>query len=235
MNTQKATFMSSAWTTVGKKVLTGITGIAWVLFIIAHLLGNFQLFLNDGGAAFNAYTKFLESQGVLLYIAEAGLVLTLLLHAAIGINIWLGKRRARPVGYTMYKSAGEPSAQNLGSRTMIITGSVLLVFLVVHIWTFKFGPGIAEGYQTFIDGEPARDLYRLVIEKFQDPLYVLGYTAVMILLGLHLRHGFWSAFQSLGAIRPSARKTMQFAALVVGVLLAVGFLSIPLYIYFFVN
>lgn len=235
MNTQKATFMSSAWTTVGKKVLTGITGIAWVLFIIAHLLGNFQLFLNDGGAAFNAYTKFLESQGVLLYIAEAGLVLTLLLHAAIGINIWLGKRRARPVGYTMYKSAGEPSAQNLGSRTMIITGSVLLVFLVVHIWTFKFGPGIAEGYQTFIDGEPARDLYRLVIEKFQDPLYVFGYTAVMILLGLHLRHGFWSAFQSLGAIRPSARKSMQFAALVVGVLLAVGFLSIPLYIYFFVN
>ncbi len=235
MNTQKATFMSSAWTTVGKKVLTGITGIAWILFIIAHLLGNFQLFFNDGGAAFNAYTKFLESQGILLYIAEAGLVLTLLLHAAIGINIWLGKRRARPVGYAKYKTAGEPSAQNLSSRTMIITGSVLMLFLIVHIWSFKFGPGMAEGYVTTINGEPARDLYRLVIEIFQDPLYVFGYTAVMILLGLHLHHGFWSAFQSLGAIRPSARKTMQFAALIVGVLLAIGFLSIPLYIYFFVN
>jgi succinate dehydrogenase / fumarate reductase cytochrome b subunit len=167
MNTQKATFMSSAWTTVGKKVLTGITGIAWILFTIAHLLGNFQLFLNDGGAAFNAYTKFLESQGVLLYIAEAGLVLTLLLHAAIGINIWLGKRRARPVGYTKYVSAGEPSAQNLSSRTMIVTGSILMIFLVAHIWTFKFGPGMAEGYVTTIDGEPARDLYKLVIETFK--------------------------------------------------------------------
>jgi succinate dehydrogenase / fumarate reductase cytochrome b subunit len=234
MNTQKATFMSSAWTTVGKKVLTGITGIAWILFTIAHLLGNFSLFLNDGGLAFNAYTKFLESQGILLYIAEAGLVLTLLLHAAIGINIWLGKRRARPIGYTKYVSAGEPSAQNLSSRTMIFTGSVLLLFLVGHIATFKFGPGIAEGYVTMINGEPARDLYRLVIETFKQPMYVIGYTIVMILLGLHLRHGFWSAFQSLGAIKPSARKTMQFAALVVGILLSVGFLSIPVYIYFFV-
>jgi len=235
MNTQKATFMSSAWTTVGKKVLTGITGIAWILFTIAHLLGNFSLFLNDGGLAFNAYTKFLESQGILLYIAEAGLVLTLLLHAAIGINIWLGKRRARPIGYTKYKSAGEPSAQNFSSRTMLITGSVLLLFLVVHIWTFKFGPGIAEGYVTTLDGEPTRDLYRLVVETFKNPLYVLGYTLVMILLGFHLRHGFWSAFQSLGAIRPTALKTMQFAALIIGILLAVGFLSIPVYILFFVN
>jgi succinate dehydrogenase / fumarate reductase cytochrome b subunit len=235
MSTQKATFLSSAWTTVGKKVLTGITGIAWILFTIAHLIGNFQLFLNDGGLAFNTYTKFLESQGILLYIAEAGLVLTLLLHAAIGINIWLGKRRARPVGYVKYKSAGEPSAQNASSRSMIITGSVLLIFLVVHIWTFKFGPSIAQGYTMMIEGETARDLYRLVIETFQNPIYVFGYTFVMILLGLHLRHGFWSAFQSLGAVRPSARKSMQRIGVIVAILLAVGFLSIPLYIYFFVN
>jgi succinate dehydrogenase / fumarate reductase cytochrome b subunit len=234
MNTQKATLLSSAWTTVGKKVLTGITGIAWILFTIAHLLGNFQLFVDDGGASFNAYTKFLESQGVLLYIAEAGLVITLLLHAVIGVNIWLGKRRARPVDYVKYKSAGEPSAQNFSSRSMIFTGSILLLFIVGHVWTFKFGPGMAEGYVTIIDGEPARDLYRLVIETFKNPIYVIGYTVVMTLLGIHLRHGFWSAFQSLGAIKPSARKTMQSAGIIVAFLLAVGFLSIPLYIYFFV-
>jgi len=110
-----------------------------------------------------------------------------------------------------------------------------LLFLVVHIWTFKFGPGIAEGYVTTLDGEPARDLYRLVVETFKNPLYVFGYTLVMILLGFHLRHGFWSAFQSLGAIRPTALKTMQFTAMIVGILLAVGFLSIPVYIFFFVN
>lgn len=234
MNTKKATFMSLAWTTVGKKVLTGLTGIAWILFTIAHLLGNFTLFLNDGGLAFNAYAKFLKSTGILLYIAEAGLVVTLLLHAAIGINIWLGKRRARPIGYTKYVSAGGPSAQNLSSRTMIFSGSVLLLFIVGHIATIKFGPGIAEGYVTLIDGEPARDLHRLVIETFKQPFYVIAYTSVMIVLGLHMRHGFWSAFQSLGALKASARKTMQYVAKIVGILLAGGFLIIPIYIYFFV-
>jgi succinate dehydrogenase / fumarate reductase cytochrome b subunit len=117
---------------------------------------------------------------------------------------------------------------------MIFTGSILLLFIVGHVWTFKFGPGMAEGYVTMIDGEPSRDLYRLVIETFKNPVYVIGYTVVMALLGVHLRHGFWSAFQSLGAIKPSARKTMQSAGIVVALLLAVGFLSIPLYIYFFV-
>ena len=234
MNTEKGTFLSSAWTTVGKKVLTGFTGIAWILFIIAHLLGNLQLYKQDEGAAFNAYTKFLESQGVLLYIAEAGLVLTLLLHAAIGISIWLGKRRARPVGYVKYQSAGEPSAQNLSSRSMIFTGSLLLVFIIFHVWTFKFGPGISEGYVTIVNEEPARDLYRLVVETFKNPLYVVGYSVVMILLGLHLRHGFWSAFQSLGAIRPSARRTLRLVGSVIALLLTIGFLSIPIYIYLFV-
>lgn len=234
MRTEKTTFLTSAWTTVGKKVLTGITGLVWVLFVIAHLSGNFQLFYNDGGAAFNAYTKFLESQGVLLYIAEFFLVVTLLLHAAIGINIWLRKRAARPVGYVKYKTAGEPSFQTGSSRTMIFTGLVLLVFLVIHIWTFKFGPSIEEGYVTTVHGEQARDLYRLVMEKFQDPMYVFGYTFVMLLLGFHLRHGFWSAFQSLGAMRPSARKTVYRVGVAVAILLAVGFLSIPLYIYLFV-
>jgi succinate dehydrogenase / fumarate reductase cytochrome b subunit len=234
MNTEKGTFLSSAWTTVGKKVLTGFTGIAWILFIIAHLLGNLQLYKQDQGAAFNAYTKFLESQGTLLYIAEAGLVLTLLLHAAIGISIWLGKRRARPVDYVKYASAGEPSAQNLSSRTMIFTGSLLLVFIVFHVWTFKFGPGISEGYVTMVNEEPARDLYRLVVETFKNPLYVVGYSVVMLLLGLHLRHGFWSAFQSLGAIRPSARHTFRVVGSIIAILLSIGFLSIPIYIYLFV-
>lgn len=234
MSTQKATFLSSAWTTVGKKVLTGITGIAWILFSIAHLAGNLQLYFNDGGYAFNAYTKFLESQGLLLYIAEAGLVLTLLLHAAIGINIWIGKKKARPVGYVKYKSAGEPSYQNSSSKTMLYTGIGLLVFLVFHIWTFKFGPGIAEGYSTIVNGEEVRDMYRLVIETFKNPVYVGIYTVVMIFLGFHLRHGFWSAFQSLGAMRPSARKLMHRIGVSIAILLAVGFLAIPLYIYLFV-
>ena len=117
---------------------------------------------------------------------------------------------------------------------MIFTGSLLLVFIIFHVWTFKFGPGISEGYVTIVNEEPARDLYRLVVETFKNPLYVVGYSVVMILLGLHLRHGFWSAFQSLGAIRPSARRTLRLVGSVIALLLTIGFLSIPIYIYLFV-
>ena len=74
----------------------------------------------------------------------------------------------------------------------------LLVFLVVHLWTFKFGTY----YETTLDGEPVRDLARLVTEKFQSPWYAFGYTAIMLLLALHLRHGVWSSLQSLGAMTP---------------------------------
>ncbi len=222
--------MQALTSQVGRKILTGITGVLLVLFTISHLSGNLAL-LNADGEPFNKYTLFLHNFGGLLIIVEILLGAIILLHAFIGISIALRKRQARKHGYAVRKSKGGPSKQSVASRTMAITGTVLLVFLVIHIIQFRFGPSIAEGYTTMINGEEARDLHRLVIETFQNVWWVVFYVGVMILLAFHLRHGIWSALQSLGAMKPRYSKVIYSLALLLGVLLAVGFIVLPIWIY----
>ena len=111
---------------------------------------------------------------------------------------------------------------------MIVTGLVLLVFLVIHIASFKYGTY----YETTLEGETVRDLARLMTEKFQHPVYAFGYVAVMLLLAVHLRHGVWSAFQSLGASNPRLTPFIYTAGAIIGLLIAAGFLVLPLWIFF---
>jgi succinate dehydrogenase / fumarate reductase cytochrome b subunit len=170
----------------------------------------------------------LESMGWLLYVAEAGLAFFILLHAYIGISIYLRKRKARPEGYNKYQSKGEPSKQSISSRSMAITGIVLLVFLVFHIIHFKFG----DTSMMTVDGQQMRDLKGLVVDSLINPAYAFGYTFVMILLGMHLRHGVWSALTSLTMKHKKYSFVIYSIAAVVAALLAIGFLFIPLYIYF---
>ncbi|MEM6647659.1 MAG: succinate dehydrogenase cytochrome b subunit [Bacteroidota bacterium] len=216
---------------IGKKYVTGITGLSLVLFTLVHMSGNLAYFSSDP-TAYNAYTKFLHDLGPLLYLAEMGLLAFFLFHVVLGVNIAITKRRARRKKYRKYKSLGGPSKQSVASRSMIYTGIILLVFTILHLITFKFGPGMAEGYVETINGEEVRDLKRLVTETFQNPFYAFGYTGVMLLLALHLRHGIWSAFQSLGAMTPRLSPLIYAAGGFVGVLIAVGFFVLPLYVYF---
>lgn len=222
-------------TSVGKKILSGVTGLALCGFIVAHLAGNLMLLV--GPEPFNEYTHFLTTfaHGFFLPIAEVGLVVLFLLHAYAGVRVWLDKRRARPQKNVKRGDAGGPSQKTLASRTMIITGVILLFFLLGHIYAFRLGPAEAEGYVTTLDGDEARDLYRLVIETFKDPIPVAGYTLIMILLGFHLRHGFWSAFQSLGANNPKYMPLITTVGVAFAILMAIGFLMIPIYIYFFID
>ena len=216
---------------IGRKLLTGITGVALMLFIIVHLAGNLSLFGAEG--AFNANTHKLESMGLLLYIAEIGLIILFALHAYIGISIYWRKRKARPEGYKTYKSIGGPSKQTLSSKTMAWSGIVLLVFVVLHVIHFKFGPGLEEGYTATLEsGETVRDLKALVIEEFQKPLITFLYVAVMLFLGFHLRHGFWSAFTSLTMRHTNFSNVMYTIGVLFAIVMAVGFIFIPLYIYF---
>ena len=221
-----ASLLKALKSQVGRKILTGITGLGLILFIIFHLLGNLQLF--GDAQAFNEYTYALESLGWILYVLEAGLVFAFLLHAYLGISIWLKRRKARPEGYEKYQSKGGPSHQTWASKSMIFTGIVLLVFLVIHIDTFKFGATD----MVMLDGHEARDLKSLVIATFQQPIYAFGYTAVMVLLGFHLGHGFWSAITSLGMKHNQYSALIYTIGIVFAILMAVGFLFIPLYIYF---
>ena len=216
---------------VGKKVVTGITGIALTLFVLVHMTGNLAFFADETGEAYNRYSHFLTHQlGLLFYVIEIVLLAILLLHLSIGVNIWLGKRRARPRDYATYRTAGGPSRQTLSSRSMILTGVILLAFTVLHLVSFKYGTFYAS--DILVDGEPIRDIARLVREKFTTPLYGIGYPVLMLLLAFHLRHGVWSAFQSLGAVRPSATPAVYGTGTLVGIAIGVGFLVLPLAIFF---
>lgn len=219
---------------IGKKIVTGVTGLGLVVFVLEHMSGNLALF--SGSDAYNEYAHFLMSLGPLLYILEAGLVAFFVFHIVSGISVWRSKRSARSTGYDTYESAGRPSMQTSSSRSMIITGVILLVFLVFHLITFKFGPGgpgnADPAYVTTVDGTQMRDLSKLVYEKFSHASYAFGYTFVMLLLALHLRHGVWSAFQSLGAMRPGIQYTVYVVGAILGLGIALGFIAVPLAIYF---
>ncbi len=214
------------YSAVGKKILTGITGLGLTLFVCFHMLGNLVLFSSPD--AYNQLAHFIDSWGVLLSLVELLLLVTLIVHAWLGIAIRINSERSRSVKYKMLKSAGEPSKQSFSSRSMIVTGLVLLVFLVSHLASFKFGIY----YQTSVDGVAMRDLARLVIETFRNPVYTFGYLGVMILLGFHLRHGFWSAWQSLGLLRAPWSALVYAIALTFALLIAIGFLVLPLAIFF---
>ena len=206
---------------IAKKLLTGITGLGLVTFVVVHLLGNLTLFFS--ASAYNNLAYIIESLGPLTYLVEAVLLLVALIHIAVGIQIHVGKHKARPVSYAEYVSAGEPSRQTLSSRTMIISGLVLGVFLVVHLATFKFGPY----YE--LPGSSHRDLSRLVFETFHQPGYTAGYVLVLSLLGLHLRHGIWSALQSVGV---TTKPVVYVGSALLGGAIALGFIGLPLSIYF---
>lgn len=216
---------------IGRKFATGVTGIFLVLYLGQHLLANLRIFSSDPQAV-SKYGHTLEGFGLLLRAIEIGLAIMIVYHAALGISIWLKKRKARPVNYRRYVTKGSPSKQTLASRTMFWGGLLMLIFLLVHVAYFRFGPGIAEGYATMIDGEPARHYERLVTERFEQWGYVVFYCLMMIVVGIHISHGFWSATQSLGLVTDRNRQVLYRISQALGVLFALGFITIPLRIYF---
>jgi succinate dehydrogenase / fumarate reductase cytochrome b subunit len=163
-----------------------------------------------------------------LLTLEAGLVLVFLIHMIAALFVWLSKWRARPIGYKKVKGAEGSSHRTFSSLTMLYTGILLGIFMVIHLINFKYGAK----YVTAYNGQEVRDLYRLVIEVFSLEWYTIFYVAIMILLGFHLRHGFWSAFQSLGISHPKYSLFIYFIGYLFAVLMAIGFLLIPLWAYF---
>ena len=205
--------------------------MALFVFIIFHLLGNLQLFYGTP-EPFNKYSDFLISLEGIIYILEIGILLSFLFHAVLGTVVWLNKKRARPEDYCQRSDAGSPSHKTISSTTMIWTGLIVFIFTVIHVITFKYGPGIQEGYIASVNGKPVRDLHRLVVETFTKPGYMIGYVAAMIFLGFHLRHAFWSAFQSLGIGQQRLTSILYTVGVLLAIVLALGFLIIPVWIYF---
>lgn len=220
-----------AWSTLGRKIITGITAMGLVIFITEHLIGNLLL-LSPNPIYYNTYAYDLMSWGVFLYIIEIGLLLFFLFHIAAGTAVYLRKRQARPNKYVKYQSTGGSSRQTISSRTMIWTGILLLIFIVFHLITFKYNPSLATKYAIMINGHHAHDFYHLVYHTFANPWITLWYAIIMVLLGYHLRHGFWSMFQSLGAMKPGMTPVIYSIGVIIAIIIAFGFLIIPIWIHF---
>ncbi|MGK5088889.1 succinate dehydrogenase cytochrome b subunit [Bdellovibrionota bacterium FG-2] len=216
---------------VGKKFIMALSGLCLGGFIVVHLLGNLALYRPEG-AAFNHYAATLEGFGKIIIASELGLIALFLIHALSALILKLNHWGARPERYSVVRSKGGESKSTFASRNMIISGAVILVFVVLHVWSFKYGPGISEGYTVGGADGQIRDLHRLVVESFHKPLIVSGYLFVMLLLGAHLWHAFWSALQSLGLTNPRYTKGLYCLGSMAAVLLSAGFLMIPIWIFF---
>jgi len=215
-------FGSVAWSSVGKKVITGLTGFFLIGFVVVHLLGNLTLLLGPG--PFNGYAHFLENlgHGWLVIVMEAGLIAVFLLHIVAGVTVATrDKWAARRAGYKYAANAGGKSRKTLSSRSMIVSGIILALFVILHVRLFKFGAHE-------MDAHGVKNLYKTVVTVFKNPVFT-GFTVLsMILLGFHLRHGFWSAFQSLGWTKDASLPLLTRIAAIVAVVLAAGFLAIAI-------
>lgn len=196
-----------------KKFVMAITGLLWFGFLVAHLTGNFLLM--KGEESFNAYAKLLESTGALLYAAEVALIVFLVSHIYSGIQTAVENRSARPRDYEVKKTNGRAT---VFSRSMLVGGVIMAVFIVTHVASFKFGDHGGEG-----------GLHGLVMRSFANPLTVAWYVLAMIAIGMHLSHGLGSAFQTLGVSRTAWRVRLRNAGLVFGWLVAGGFVSLPIW------
>lgn len=198
---------------IGRKIAVALAGLFLCVFLAAHLAGNLLLFA--GAGPFNRYAKTLE-HNPLLPVAEIGLAVLFLLHFALSVRARLANRAARPVGYQICAGKG---ARTPGSRTMAVTGTLVLAFLIVHLKTFRFAP----------EAVREADLYRLVTTAFADPLYSGFYVLALAAIGLHLSHGVQSAFQTLGVNHPRYTPALKRIGLAFAALIAFGFASMPAY------
>src|SRR5437667_971364 len=217
MSSRSGVFSSS----VGTKIVIGLTGMALFLYLVVHIAGNALVFFVP--TVFYQYAHVLLSNP-LVPLIEIGLVIIFALHLYKTVRMFIANQQARPVAYVRKKYAGSPSRKTVASSTMIVSRLWLLMFVAIHVRQFKYG---AE-YE--VDG--VRDLYRLEMENFANPLLVGFYVVSMLVVGSHLWHGIASAFQSLGADQPRWTPRVLVFSKVMAVLIAGGFIAIAVWAHF---
>lgn len=209
--------------TLGRKQLIGLTGVGISLFVLIHMLEN--MLILAGAQPYNNYTHFLTSNP-LIYVAEMGLLALfvghILLASAISIKNW----GARGTGYAVTASGAKRTT--LTQRTLWAQGLLILVFLILHLITFKYGTEYTVNYG---QGE-IRDLHRLVIEVFKVPMYIAWYLVSLVVLGFHLSHGVGSSFQTLGLHHVRYQGLIRRFSVFYAVVVAGGFIVQPLYVFF---
>ena len=207
--------MATFWgSTVGKKIVMGATGLVLVAYLVLHMAGNLQVFL--GREVFNRYAELLHTSEELLWVVRVVLLICLALHVVAASQLTIRARAARPTGY----AKKETRAATLASRLMRVGGVAILVFIPLHILNFTTGgwhPDFAHG-----------DVYGNVIIVFAEwPWVSVFYIAVMVFVGLHLYHGVWAMFRTLGVARPSPSPLERRFARILAWIVAGGFVAVP--------
>ena len=199
---------------IGKKLMMAITGFSFCGFLAAHLAGNLTIY--GGEEAFNGYAEHLHALGPLLTVAELILLTFFLVHVIIGLTLFLQNLKARPTRYAVNKCAG---GRTIGSATMPYTGALLLAFIVFHLLNFHF-----------VDKSDTT-IFNIVSNAFSHTGYVLVYILAMVVAAVHVSHGFWSAFQTLGANHPKYMPPIRMIGTAFAVVIGVGFGFLPIYIF----
>jgi len=206
-------FLDTLASSIGKKLMMALTGFCFCLFLAVHLAGNLTLF--GGKAMFNSYASHLHALGILLVVAEWVLLVLALVHIVTGLTLFYQNIKARPNRYAVNKSAG---GRTIGSATMPYTGVLLLAFIVFHLINFHF----VDKSQTTI--------YDIVSQAFASPMYVGIYVIAMIMAGVHVSHGFWSAFQTVGANHPKYMPMIRTLSIVFALVVGFGFGILPIFV-----
>jgi succinate dehydrogenase / fumarate reductase cytochrome b subunit len=219
-------FLSSS---IGQKVIMSLTGIFLMLFLVVHLVGNFQLLKDDGGEAFNTYAFFM-THNPLIKIISYSLYAFILLHAYQGLALWRNNRAAR--GNNRY-AVNHIRPTERAARNMAWFGIIILIFILLHLWQFwlQMKLGVLAPVEVAAYDHPVQNLYLPVMEAFANPLYVIFYVICMVVIGLHLWHGFWSSFQTLGINHKHYNPLIKGVGYVYSIGISAGFALIPIWVY----
>lgn len=199
---------------VGKKVVMAVTGCVLCLFVLGHLLGNLQIFL--GAEKLNHYAAFLQGLGAGLWVVRLVLLACVGLHIVSAYQLWRLKLDARPTPYVKKATV----ATTYAARTMAWSGPIVLAFIIYHLLHFTTG----QAHPDFRRG----DVYHNVIAGFSNPAVSLFYIAANILLAIHLHHGVWSMFQSVGVNHPRYTPWLKRLSTAYAWVIGAGNVSIPL-------
>ena len=216
-------FLSS---TIGRKLMMALTGLFICLFLVVHLAGNLQLLHSDEGKAFNVYAQFMTSNPVVKTISWVNYAI-FIVHIVWAILLTIRNRKARGVqGYAVNRNSSHWTSRNMG-----ILGTLLFIFLVVHLYGFWYQMhwgGIAtKNY----DGVEVKDLYAIVNSAYHNVWFVVFYVGSMCFLAFHLLHGFASAFQTLGLNHVKYNPVIKFVGFAFAIIVPALFAWIPIYMY----
>jgi succinate dehydrogenase / fumarate reductase cytochrome b subunit len=223
-----SSFMKFLNSSIGKKLMMAVTGSFLLIFLIVHLIGNITLFF--GPSAFNGYVGALDVVKPLIRVIEIVLLSAFILHIFNGVKLWLENKRAQGgkfIGKYVINASNENS--NFSSRTTFITGSIIFIFLVLHLGTFFWRFNVHDPA-----GLASDHLYfDIVISFFNIWWYVALYVIAVLLLGFHLNHGFQSAFQTFGWNNKKYFPMVKVIGTIYAIIMTVGFVSMPIYFFFF--